>query len=105
VLRGDPAAAKDPVHARAVFRSVFGVVPLTLEGQDFTLGPDGIGFPPRGSANSPIWPDVPVPGSPLDKVLARLGRFRTAFSFDDEPGSAPGRPFQSLQARATLELR
>ncbi|HEX3594549.1 MAG TPA: hypothetical protein VHU80_05590, partial [Polyangiaceae bacterium] len=105
VLRGDPLAAGDPARVHAAFRSVFGVVPLTLEGREFTLGSDGMGFPPRGSANAPAWPDVPVAGSPLDKVLSRLGRLRTALSFEDEPGSTPERRFQSLHARATLELR
>lgn len=105
VLRGDPGAAADPAHARAVFRSVFGSVPLTLEGKEFTLGPDGIGFPPRGSASSPVFPELPFPGSPLDKLLSRLARFRTALSFDDEPGSTPTQAFQSLHARATVELR
>lgn len=105
VLRGDPAAAKDPERARAVARAVFGVVPLTLDGREFSLGPEGMRFPGRGSANAPEWPDVPLPGSPLEKVLGRLGRIRTALSFDDEPGSNPDRAFRSLHARVTFEIR
>jgi hypothetical protein len=105
VLRGAPEAAKNPARARAIARTVFGVVPLTLDGRDFSLEPDGMTVPGRGSANAPAWPDTPMPGSPLDKVLSRLGRLRTALSFDEEPGSKPERPFRSLHARVTFELR
>jgi hypothetical protein len=105
VLRGDPGVRSEPARARAAYRAVYGVVPVTLEGQDFTLGAEGISFPPRGTVNAPIWPDLPVPGSPLDRVLSRLARLRTALSFDVEPWSPPGRPLQSLHARAMVEER
>ena len=105
VLRGDPDAPADPARARALSRRTFGVVPLTLEGREFTLGPDGVGFPPRGSANAPEWPDVPSPGSPLHRVFSRLVRLRSALSFDVEPGSTAARAFQSLHARVSIELR
>ena len=105
VLRGNPEASRNPERARAVARAVFGVVPLTLDGHDFSLGPDGMNVPGRGSANAPSWPETPPQGSPLDRVLSRLARLRTALSFDEEPGSRPDREFQSLHARVTFELR
>jgi len=52
-----------------------------------------------------VYPVLPVPGSPLERVLGGLARVRTALSFDPEPGSAPGQPLASLHARVTLELR
>jgi hypothetical protein len=105
VLRGDPSARADPARARAAYRAVLGVVPLTLEGKDFALGADGIAFPPRGTINAPVWPELPVPGSPLEKVLSGLTRLRTALSFEDEPGSAPDHRLQSLHAHITVEER
>jgi hypothetical protein len=105
VLRGDPGARTDPARARAVYRAVLGVVPLTLEGKDFTLGPDGVAFPPRGTINAPVWPELPVPGSPLEKVLGGLARFRTALSFEDEPGSPADHRLQSLHAHVTVDER
>jgi hypothetical protein len=52
-----------------------------------------------------VWPALPVPGSPLEKVLTKLARLRTSLSFDDEPGSGGEERLQSLHARVSLELR
>ncbi len=102
VFRGVPESEHDAGRARAALRAAFGVVPLTVDGFDFSWGPDGIRDPARGSANAPVWPDVPVHGSILDKL--KLRRLRAAVSFDDEPGQTSKTPFQSLHARLAVQL-
>jgi hypothetical protein len=103
VLRGDAEAARSPDRARAIMRATFGVVSLTPDGEQYALGPDGVRDPRRGTPHAPVWPALPVSGSPLEHVLSRLARLRSSLSFDDEPGGA-GR-LQSLHARVSLELR
>jgi hypothetical protein len=107
VMRGAPGQASDAAAMRALAVRTFGAAPTTPDGQAYTLGPDGIRDPARGSASAPAWPALPVPGSPVDKVLSALAHFRGELSFDDEGKDATrgnGR-MQSLHARAKLDLR
>jgi len=65
---------------------------------------EGLRDAARGSAYAPSWPPIPVPGSPLDKVLTALTHVRTVLSFDDE-GQAEKKKLRSLHAKAVLEMR
>ena len=107
VLRGAPEIARSPERVRELMKRYFGVIALTADGRDYELAPEGVKDPVRGTANAPIWPELPVPGSAIDRVLSRLGRLQTALSFDTEPGSPPGSvaPLQSLHAHVEIGLR
>ncbi|HEY5374916.1 MAG TPA: hypothetical protein VIK01_14640 [Polyangiaceae bacterium] len=89
-------------------RNYFGSVAQTPEGHSYGFGPDGVEDPLRGSSAAPKWPVVPVPGSPVAKVVERLGALRSEVSFDDEPNGGPpgtGTALQSLRVHLTLSLR
>jgi hypothetical protein len=105
VLLGARDLSGDPSAVRQLMRAYLGTVVVTPEGKEYTLAPDGVRDPVRGTEHAPIFPALPVPGSPLEGVLDRLARLRTSLSFDQEPGLAAGRPVSSLHARVTLELR
>jgi hypothetical protein len=105
VLLGARDQSSDPIAVRELMRAYLGTVAVTPDGKEYSLAPDGVRDPVRGTDHAPIYPALPVPGSPLEDVLARLARVRTALSFDDEPTPASGQPLSSLHARVTLELR
>jgi hypothetical protein len=104
VLRGAPELAGDGSRVRALMRAYFGTVAVTPEGRDYRLAPDGIEDPLRGTYHAPAWPALPVPGSIVDRTLARLVSFRTGLSFEEEPGGTRSRPLESLHARMRFEL-
>jgi hypothetical protein len=104
VLLGAPDQTSDAAAARLLMRQYLGTVVVTPSGQSYALAPDGIRDPDRGTPNAPIFPELPVLGSPLERVLDALRRVRTALSFDDEPVIAGERALSSLHARVTLEL-
>ena len=105
LFRGAPELTLDPAKAARVMRNYFGSVPLSLEGRPYGFGVDGVQDPLRGSGSSPKWPILPVPGSPIAKVLARLSSVRSQISFDDEPsGGRPGAAPQSLRVHLTVSL-
>jgi hypothetical protein len=54
-----------------------------------------------------MWPAVPVPGSPVEKVMAALSGFRAELGIDDEvrPKGATGERTQSLHAKVRLSVR
>ena len=66
-------------------------------------GRRGVRDPLRGTPSAPSWPDVPVPGSALAKVLQSLAAVRTEIGFDDE-GKDGDRVMRSLHARAVFDL-
>jgi hypothetical protein len=103
LLRGAPEIAGDPAAVRALALAYYGAVPVTPDGAPYTLGPEGVRDPARGSRYAPAWPDVPVPGSPVDQVLRALRGLHSRVAFDDE-GKDGDRPMRSLHASATLEL-
>ena len=104
LLRGAPEIAGDPVAMRVLALAYFGAAPVTADGQPYTLGRDGVHDPARGSAFAPTWPDVPVAGSPVERVLRALSSVRTQVAFDDEGKDGDVR-MRSLHAVATLQLR
>ncbi|HTQ03463.1 MAG TPA: hypothetical protein VMI54_06385 [Polyangiaceae bacterium] len=104
VLVGAPEQTGDAAAGRLLMREYLGTVVVTPSGQSYSLAPDGIRDPDRGTPNAPIFPELPVLGSPLERVLDAVHRVRTELSFDDEPALGGERPLSSLHARVTLEL-
>ena len=106
LFRGAPELIGDPEKAAELMRNYFGSVVQTPEGKAYGFGADGVQDPLRGSASSPKWPVIPVPGSPVAQVTERLESLRSEISFDDEPsGGQSNAPLQSLRVRLTLSLR
>jgi len=106
LLVGAPERAGDPKAMRDLARAYFGAVPLTPSGGAYGLAKDGVRDPIRGTRHAPVYPEVPVAGSPVAKLLAALARFRGELSFDDEGKPAQSRrPQESLHARVKLGLR
>lgn len=95
----------DPQAMRALGLSYLGSMPVPPEGGAFRLAEDGVHDPRRGSASEPIWPSVPVAGSPVDKLLSAVGRFRSEIAFDREGQGKGSANLLSLHARVTLGLR
>jgi hypothetical protein len=106
ILRGAPDARASDIAFRNAARATLGVVPLTPDGALYRLAREGIEDPTRGTAYAPVFPAVPVPGSPLAAMIARFERLRTEVSFDDEPGAGNERAdSRSFFAKMTLDLR
>ena len=49
-----------------------GATPLTGDGGAYSLAAEGVRDPLRGSAYAPIWPPLPVPGSPMPGTNAPM---------------------------------
>ncbi|MFS8068471.1 MAG: hypothetical protein ACMG6S_19100, partial [Byssovorax sp.] len=105
LLVGARDRAGDPRAIRALGLAYLGSVPVPPEGGAFTLAADGLHDPRRGSASAPVWPQVPVAGSPVDKLLSAVGRFRSEIAFDREGPGKGDTGVLSLHARVTLGLR
>jgi hypothetical protein len=104
LLRGAPEVAGDPAAQRSLALAYFGAAPLTPDGASFVLTKEGVGDPARGTPSAPVWPDVPVPGSALAKVLQSLTAVRSEIAFDDE-GKDGDKGMRSLHARVVVDLR
>jgi hypothetical protein len=105
VLRGAPELRRDPAAQRALALAALGRVPLTPDGKPYSLAPDGVRDPLRGTLHAPSWPALPVSGSPTDRLLRSVGRLRSELSFDDEGKTSAGRPMRSLRVGVSLGLR
>jgi hypothetical protein len=108
IFHGAPELVGAPDKANDLMRNYFGSVVQTPEGHSYGFGLDGVEDPLRGSLAAPKWPVIPVPGSPVAKVVDRLGSLRSEVSFDDEPNGGPrgtGTALQSLRVHLTLSLR
>ena len=105
LLVGARDRAGDPRAIRALGLAYLGSMPVSPEGGAFTLAADGLHDPWRGSASAPVWPRVPVAGSPVDKLLSAVGRFRSEIAFDREGPGKGDNGVLSLHARVTLGLR
>jgi hypothetical protein len=88
---------------RGLAIAYFGSAPVSPDGKPYAAGREGAIDPSRGSAFAPKWPDVPVPGSPVDQVMRALTGIRTQVSFDDEGKDGDAR-MRSLRAVVTLGL-
>jgi hypothetical protein len=104
LLRGAPEQAADPAAMRALALAYFGSAPITPDGASWSLSPQGVRDPVRGTPYAPIFPSVPVPGSPVDKVMAALRRFHAELGFDPEPGPRGAQPMRSLHVRTSLAV-
>lgn len=105
LLVGARDRAGDAQAIRALGLAYLGSVPVPPDGGAFTLAADGLHDPRRGSASAPVWPKVPVAGSPVDKLLSAVGRLRSEIAFDREGQGKGGAGLLSLHARVTLGLR
>jgi hypothetical protein len=106
VLRGVPESAHKPERSAELSLAYLGTVPLTPDGRHYSLSPQGIADPLRGTAYAPEWPALPTPESSADRVLRSLSRVRADLSFDDEPQlSSAAAPLRSLRARLDLWFR
>jgi hypothetical protein len=104
LFRGDPGRAVDPAATRALSLALFGSAPVTPDGGLYAMAPEGVKDPARGSLYAPVWPAIPLPGSPIDKAISKLSLFHVELGFDDEArpkGSSA--QIQSLHARMTLK--
>ncbi len=100
LLRGAPGA---PLRATGLLYE--GAAPLPADGGAYTLAHDGVRDPARGSPALPRWPTMPVAGSPVERLLGAVARFRGEVAFDDEPAVEGHTGMRSLHARVTLGLR
>ncbi len=106
VLRGVPESAHKPERSAELSRAYLGETPLTPDGRRYSLSPEGIADPLRGTAHAPEWPALPTPESPAEHVLGALNRVRSDLSFDEEPELTTTAPrLRSLRARLDLWLR
>ena len=71
--------------AEALMRAYLGTQVVTPEGHPYELSAAGARDPLRGTAHAPSYPDLPVPGSPVERVLRQMARFRSSLAFDAEP--------------------
>ena len=97
--RGVPRAQAAEVRGLAL--RTLGMVPVSFDGRELTLGPEGVTDPVRGSAHAPRWPQLPVPGSPVARLLEAVGQARSEVSFDEEPRVGE-HPMRGLHVRLTL---
>jgi hypothetical protein len=104
LLLGDPATQIDPKAFVQRGVDYFGFTPVTSYGSThFTLGPGGAGDPLLGTAMAPTFVDLPIPDSPVDRLMQRLTGVRGEVSFDKEPDPA-GPNARSLHTRFSLHL-
>jgi hypothetical protein len=69
------------------------------------IGPHGVVDPERGNLLAPVFPALPLRGTPAQQVAEHLGRVRVSTSFDTEPTSTKARPLTSFQASIEVEPR
>ncbi|HET6581990.1 MAG TPA: hypothetical protein VFG69_01060, partial [Nannocystaceae bacterium] len=104
LLRGDPSVAGDPAKLSALGLAYFGSYPVTASGtSDFTLRPEGVGDPVHGSELVPVYPPLPVAGSPIAALMDRLEGIRATVAFDREPAKMEP-PARSLHTHFELQL-
>ncbi len=102
LLRGAPESAAQPGSYEALGRAYLGYVPVTPAGKLYAPAPDGARDPDRGTPHAPVYPALPVKGSPVELLLAQLTRFRAELAFDDEPTPKGTDRLQSLHVRVSM---
>jgi hypothetical protein len=104
LLRSDRSLAADREAFSALGLAYLGFVPLNARGNhEFVLLPEGAGDSTSGSTITPRFSTLPIPGSPIEKLMQRLTGVRGEISFDEEPRAA-GEAARSLHTRFTLQL-
>ncbi len=76
---------------------------MPTDGGAFTLTKAGIRDPSHGTAYAPVWPALPVPGSPVDALMTAIAHARADVAFDDE-GTVGKDTMRSLHARVSVDL-
>jgi hypothetical protein len=99
LLSARPELAEHEEAYRGVSQALLGAVPTTPDGRPYQVKPEGLVDPVRGSAFRPIWPEVPVSGTPLDALIQKFRDGRFEVSVDREPGQETE---QSLHTRVRL---
>jgi len=94
-----------PGSEAALARAYLGAAPTTPSGKAYAWGPGGVTDPDRGSAAAPVWPAIPVAGTPMSAIVDAIARARIATSFDREPMSTEANPIRSFTARITIDKR
>lgn len=103
LFRGAPEIAGNPAAARALAAALFGAAPVTPDGASYSPAPEGPRDPARGTTYAPMWPAVPVAGSPVERATAKLSRIRAEMAFDKEVKlRGESAPMQSLHVRFTI---
>jgi len=95
------APGSDAARVRALSLAYLGMVPVSSDGSALSFGPEGVIDPLRGSAHAPRWPELPIAGSPIARLLDVVGRVRSEVAFDDEP-TVDKTPMRSLHAHLTI---
>ena len=104
LLRGDPALKDDPNALARLGLEYLGFAPVTAHGTTaFILGPGGAGDPVLGTTIAPTFVPLPIPGSPVERLMQRLTGLRGEVAFDKEPEPA-GANARSLHTRFSLHL-
>ncbi|MDC0669697.1 hypothetical protein [Nannocystis radixulma] len=104
LLRGDPQATANAGGLARLGLSYFGFAPLNAHGTpEFVLRPEGAADPLQGSAIAPTFPALPIPGSPIERLMQRLTAIRGEVSFDKEPDAA-GPNARSLHTKFSIHL-
>ncbi len=102
LFRGAPELARDPRRVRALGLAYFGGAPVTPDGAAYVAAREGAKDPATGTPFAPVWPSLPVAGSPVAKLAGVLSNVRADLSFDDEGNDDAGKPMRSLHVRAAL---
>lgn len=104
LLRGDPQATASPDGLARLGLAYLGFTPLNAHGTpEFVLRGDGPADPVQGSAIAPVYPALPIPGSPLERLMTRLTSIRGEVAFDKEPDAA-GKDARSLHTHFQIHL-
>lgn len=104
LLRGDPQATSSADGLVRLGLAYLGFAPLNAHGTpEFVLRPEGAADPLQGSAIAPSFPELPIPGSPLARLMQRLTAIRGEVSFDKEPDAA-GPDARSLHTKFQIHL-
>lgn len=104
LLRGDPEATRSEEGLARLGLSYFGFSPANARGtSEFVLRPEGAADRVLGSAIVPTFVELPIPGSPIERLMQRLTAIRGEVSFDKEPDAA-GAEARSLHTRFQIRL-
>lgn len=104
LLRGAPEATSSAGGLARLGMAYFGFTPLNAHGTpEFVLRPEGAADPLQGSIVAPKFPALPIPGSPIERLMQRMTAVRGEVSFDKEPEVA-GPNARSLHTRFQIHL-
>jgi hypothetical protein len=104
LFRGAPELASDVERWRGLALADFGAVPVTVDGKLYVARPDGVADPVWGTAHRPSWAPLPIAGSPVQRLVDSVSRFRTSMGFDVEPGGPANTPTLSLDLGIEITL-